>query len=240
MQSLLALGLAALASASPLPTFSEGFKLQIQLDHPSQDFTPPVHNKYVVGVHISAGWAMVTPAPHHTEYATFHTNGTDADLWAARGTVVAGFGRYAQSWRTERSADDDDANLWRAMLRYGGAPGTEGVRVIDQRGDLMLGPGQYMVCDRRLPYGLAVELGVRGGEAAARVHGAAGAGGSGGATGADCEPHALQEQLMVKKKKKKEDKREWGGPGVLCLEACDDGAAWDLRRVCWGELETHC
>ncbi|KAM3459898.1 hypothetical protein MY5147_007444 [Beauveria neobassiana] len=158
MQSLIALGLAALATASPLPTYSEGFKLQIQLDNPSQDFTPPVHNKYVVGVHISAGWAMVTPAPHHTEYATFHTNGTDADLWAARGTVVAGFGRHAQSWRTERSADDDDANLWRAMLRYGGAPGTEGVRVIDQRGDLMLGPGQYMVCDRRLPYGLAVEL----------------------------------------------------------------------------------
>ncbi|KAM3523877.1 hypothetical protein NHJ13051_004854 [Beauveria bassiana] len=158
MQSLIALGLAALATASPLPTYSEGFKLQIQLDNPSQDFTPPVHNEYVVGAHISAGWAMVTPAPHHTEHATFHTNGTDADLWAARGTVVAGFGRYAQSWRTERSADD--ANLSSAMLRYGGAPGTEGVRVIDQRGDLMLGPGQYMVCDRRRlpPYRLAVEM----------------------------------------------------------------------------------
>ncbi|KAM3429974.1 hypothetical protein MY4824_007957 [Beauveria thailandica] len=153
MQSLVALGLAALAAASPLPTYSEGFKLQIQIDDVSQDFTPPIHNKYVVGVHIDAGMDMVTPAPH-SEYSTFHTNGTDADLWAARGTVVEGFGRHAQSWRMERRADD--ANLSSAMLQYG--PGTEGVRVIDQRGDLMLGPGQYMVCDRRLPYGLAVEM----------------------------------------------------------------------------------
>ncbi|KAM3498970.1 hypothetical protein MY10362_007743 [Beauveria mimosiformis] len=153
MQSLVALGLAALAIGSPLPTYSEGFKLQIQIDDFSQDFTPPIHNKYVVGVHIGAGMDMVTPAPH-SEYSTFHTNGTDADLWAARGTVVAGFGRHAQSWRMERSADD--ANLSSAMLQYG--PGTEGVRVIDQRGQLMLGPGQYMVCDRRLPYGLTVEM----------------------------------------------------------------------------------
>ncbi len=153
MHSFLALGLAALATASPLPTYSEAFKLQIQVTDLSKDFTPSINTKYVVGVHIGAGIDMVTPALHD-EFSTFHTNGTDADLWAARGTIVVGFGRYAQSWHTVRSPDD--ANLSGATLEYG--PGTEGVRVIDQRGDLMLGPGQYMVCDRKLPYGLSVEM----------------------------------------------------------------------------------
>ncbi|XWW92685.1 hypothetical protein V2A60_000610 [Cordyceps javanica] len=154
--SLMALSLtalAALAGASPLPTFSEGFKLQIQVAKPWEDFSPPVHGRYVVGVHVGAGTDMVTPALGG-ESSTFHTNGTDADLWAARGTVVAGFGRYAQSWQNVRSPDDFE--LAGATLRYG--PGTEGVRVIFERGDLMLGPGQYMVCDRKLPYGLSVEM----------------------------------------------------------------------------------
>ncbi|KAJ6779495.1 hypothetical protein PWT90_09023 [Aphanocladium album] len=152
-----ALGLAALATASPLPTKSDGYKLKIQVTDLSQDFTPSIHNQYVVGSHIGAGMSMATPALHD-EYSVFHTNGTDADLWAARGTVVSGFGRYAQSWNNVRS--QDDANLSASILQYG--PGTEGVRVIDERGDLMLGPGQYMVCDRKLPYGLSVELTTEG------------------------------------------------------------------------------
>ncbi|OAR02199.1 hypothetical protein LLEC1_01137 [Akanthomyces lecanii] len=153
MHSLIAVGLAALATASPLPTYSDAFKLQIQVTDLTKDFTPPIHNRYIVGVHIGAGTDMVTPALHD-EASTFHTNGTDADIWAARGTIVTGFGRYAQSWHTVRSPDD--VNLSSAILQYG--PGTEGVRVIFERGDLMLGPGQYMVCDRKLPYGLSVEM----------------------------------------------------------------------------------
>ncbi|OAA49215.1 hypothetical protein ISF_09427 [Cordyceps fumosorosea ARSEF 2679] len=154
MTALLTLALAALATASPLPTYSDFYKLLVQVPSPSLDFTPPIHNRYLVGVHIGAGMDMVTPSPSTSQSSTFHTNGTDADLWAARGTVVVGFGRYALAWRTVRSPDD--ANLNSAVLQYG--PGTEGVRVIEERGDLMLGPGQYMVCDRRLPYGLSVEM----------------------------------------------------------------------------------
>ncbi|ATY64665.1 hypothetical protein A9K55_003894 [Cordyceps militaris] len=153
MASLVVLGLAALATAAPPPTTSDGFKLQIQVTDLSQDYTPPIHSKYVVGVHIGAGMDMVTPALND-EFSLFHTNGTYADLWAARGTIVAGFGPYAQAWRNVRSPDD--ANLSGSILQYG--PGTEGVRVIFDRGDLMLGPGQYMVCDRKLPYGLSVEM----------------------------------------------------------------------------------
>ncbi|OAA64091.1 hypothetical protein LEL_10611 [Akanthomyces lecanii RCEF 1005] len=153
MYSFVALGLAALTTASPLPTYADAFKLQVQVTDLTKDFTPPIHNKYVVSVHIGAGMDMVTPALHD-EASTFHTNGTDTDIWAARGTIVTGFGRYAQSWHTVRSPDD--ANLSSAILQYG--PGTEGVRVIFERGDLMLGPGQYMVCDRKLPYGLSVEM----------------------------------------------------------------------------------
>lgn len=152
-----ALGLAALTSASPLPTVSDGFKLQIQVTDRSQDFTPSIYNKFVVGTHIGAGMNMATPAIKD-EYDVFHTNGTDADLWAARGTIVSGFGQYAQGWNNVRNPDD--ANLSASILQYG--PGTEGVRVLEEPGNPVLGPGQYMVCDRKLPYGLSVELTTEG------------------------------------------------------------------------------
>lgn len=165
MASFITLGLLALASATPVPsggachnnpapTTSTGFKLRVSVANPAHDLTPKVNNNYLTGVHFGAGIDIVTPTPDASSGSVFYANGTDAEIKAGKGTVVRGFGNTAQGWRLETSPDKP--GVAGAFLQFG--PGTSGVGIVSgEKGGLMLGPAQYMVCDEHIPYGFTVE-----------------------------------------------------------------------------------
>lgn len=162
--SIIALGLLAFASATPVPSSSacraagfkaDGFKLLIKADDPNGPLAPKFDGLYVTGVHFGAGIDLVTPGINGVSGGIFYTNGTEADVKDGKGTVVIGSGPTAQSWVLQGSEYKPDG-VKGAFMQYG--PGTPGVGVIDDgKGGLQLGPGQWMVCDEHIPYGMPIE-----------------------------------------------------------------------------------
>lgn len=106
---IIALGLAALATAAPTapptnphypPTqVSKGFQLVLNVTDHSKDLKPSVHNSYVASLHVGAGQNLVGQTFTKDYARTFYVNGTaeevhfgNSHLISDAGSIPEGFG----------------------------------------------------------------------------------------------------------------------------------------------------
>lgn len=161
MYSAISLGvLAGLATASPLvprqtvPNYpststSKGFHLVVNVTDPATDFSPPINNYYVNGIHIGPPFALlgVTPEPGRI----FYQNGTFQEIYYAQSTIISDAAIPPSPFGLSLQPDADSDVVSTGHLD--GGPGTPGVGLSRfPEPYVFLRPETFIACNESIPY----------------------------------------------------------------------------------------
>lgn len=158
------LGLATLATASPIGLFSrdtptdtpptsrsKGFNLVVNATDLSRGFSSSVHQKYVNSIHVGAGQALLGIGSKENNPRTFYINGTALEFHFAKSTVISDSGTPLSPWGISLTKDSGSNSSSTAHLN--GGPGATGIGLTRWSVPYtFLYPEMYAICDEPLAY----------------------------------------------------------------------------------------